>query len=276
MNKKNLTVFALLTLFAISSISLASAQTSNVGSPNTSLTAVNPSPSATSSFTSGSYIRINGIISNWGETPVKGMLQTQARIGTFDNGDTKQGASATAIWTKNLVRPIAVAAAKQDFTYVFYEARLTKASASSLSASTSAADYVLSGTWNVWTVTCKVTFTKNDAGQVTGVHRTVDKTVQQATGDLKVTDKWTKFTLSISGIDPLTGIVTRSLLRQVAFNPFKVTDDLTTNIVTKADVASVIRCYGSMPGFGNYDPKMDFAGHYKIDITSLSTVASNI
>ena len=276
MNKKNLAVFAIIALFAVSSISLAGADTSLASSSSTAIGAVSPTTTPTNALSTGSYIRINGVTSQWGTTTVRGLLQTQAKIGTFDNGDTKQVAVATAMWTTNLVRPIAVAAAKQDFTYVFYEARLTRAFVSSLSASTSSADYVLSGTWNVWTVTLHVTFTKNDAGQVTGVHKTVDKTVQQASGELKVTDNWTKFTLSITGIDPLTGTVARSVLRQVAFNPFKVTDDITTNLVTKADVAAVIKSYGAMPGFGNYDPQMDFAGHYKIDITALSTVASNI
>ena len=31
-----------------------------------------------------------------------------------------------------------------------------------------------------------------------------------------------------------------------------------------------------MPGWGNYDAKMDFCGHFKIDIADLSTVASNV
>ena len=81
---------------------------------------------------------------------------------------------------------------------------------------------------------------------------------------------------AINGIDPLTGSVFRSVQRQVQFNPFKVTDDTTTNAVTRADVAAVIHSYGAMPGWGNYDAKMDFCGHFKIDIADLSTVASNM
>ena len=64
--------------------------------------------------------------------------------------------------------------------------------------------------------------------------------------------------------------------RQVQFNPFKVTDDTSTNFVTKADIAAVIHAYGAMPGWGNYDARMDFCGHYKIDIADLSTVATNM
>lgn len=34
--------------------------------------------------------------------------------------------------------------------------------------------------------------------------------------------------------------------------------------------------YGEMPGWGNYDPKMDLSGDLKIDIADLSTVAANM
>jgi len=34
--------------------------------------------------------------------------------------------------------------------------------------------------------------------------------------------------------------------------------------------------YGAMPGWGNYDARMDFCGHFKIDIADLSTVAANM
>ena len=104
----------------------------------------------------------------------------------------------------------------------------------------------------------------------------MDKTVEQVEGVLTVTDNWSKFTLSLDGIDDLTGSVARSVIRQFEFNPFKVTEDISTNFVTEADVAAVIRAYGAMPGHGNYNPRMDFRGHYKIDTTSLSTVASNL
>jgi hypothetical protein len=125
-------------------------------------------------------------------------------------------------------------------------------------------------------VISNVTIITNDAGQITNIHRSLDTSVQKGYGELNVTDNWTKFALSINGIAPLTGSVFASVQRQVAFNPFKVTDDTATTAVTKADVAQVIRSYGAMPGWGNYDAKMDFCQHYKIDIADLSTVASNM
>jgi hypothetical protein len=121
-----------------------------------------------------------------------------------------------------------------------------------------------------------ITVITNDAEQITAVHRTMDKSFKTATGDLSVTDNRSKFTVSITGVDPLTGTVIRYVQRQVAFNPFKVTDDTTTNIVTKADVAAVIHAYGAMPGWSNNYARMDFCGHYKIDVANLATVAANM
>jgi hypothetical protein len=269
MNKKIPIVIAIIALFAVSSISLAFAQTT-LTSPSTTSTNM---PSA---LAMRSYIRINGIITQWGTTNVNGALQTQAGASARVDLSTNQIAMATAIWTTNTSRPISAVFAKQNFTYVFYEARLNNASVSTLSATTSATNYVLDGSWKVFTVISNVTIITNDQGQITNIHRSTDTSMQKADGELKVTDNWTKFTLSINGIDPLTGSVFHTVTRQVQFNPFKVTDDTTTNAVNRADAAAVIRAYGAMPGWGNYDAKMDFCGHFKIDIADLSTLASNM
>src|SRR3990170_8984399 len=75
-----------------------------------------------------SWVRINGVITQWGTTDVNGFLQTQARTAIFGTSDTRQLAAAGAIWTKNTSRPISAVRAKQNFTYAFYAARLTNAS----------------------------------------------------------------------------------------------------------------------------------------------------
>lgn len=269
MNKKVSIVLALIAIVAVSSISIIGA---NASLPSPSNMAANLS----NTLAQRSYIRINGVITHWGTTEVNGALQTQAGTSTHVDLSTNQLATATAIWTTNTSRPISAVQSKENFTYTFYTARLTNASVSTLSASTATTNYFLNGTWSVYTVVSNVTIITDENGQITNVHRTSDTSVQKAYGELVVTDNWTKFTLSINGIDPLTGSVFRSVTRQVQFNPFKVTDDTTTNVVTKADIAAVIHSYGAMPGWGNYDAKMDFCGHFKIDIADLSTVASNI
>lgn len=270
MNKKITIVLAIIALVAVSSISLAGVNAAIVGQSN------NMATTMSNALTQRSYIRINGVISQWGTTSVNGALQTQAATSTHQESGTNQLATATAIWTTNNSRPISAVASRQNFTYIFYSARLTNASVSTLSASSPDTNYFLNGTWSVYTVVSNVTIITNADGQITSVHRTSDTSVQKAYGELNITDNWTKFTLSINGIDPLSGSVFRSAQRQVQFNPFKVTDDTTTNAVTRADVAAVIKSYGAMPGWGNYDARLDFCGHFKIDIADLSTVASNL
>ena len=75
MNKKIPIAIAIIALFAVSSISLAGAQTS-MTSPSTM------APNISSALAQRSYIRINGIITKWGTTDVNGALQTQAGTST--------------------------------------------------------------------------------------------------------------------------------------------------------------------------------------------------
>jgi hypothetical protein len=270
MNRKLPIVLAVIALVALSSFCFL----------GVNATAVNPTTNSVQNTVNAildrSYVRVNGVISQWGTTTVNGAIQSQARNGVFQNGNSNQMASATATWTTNISRPITYIRSKENFTYVFYEARLRNASVSTLSTNSIASNYFLSGTWNLFTVTSNVTVITNSLGQITSVHRSIDTSVQKAFGELTVTDNWTKFTLAINGIDSLSGSVFRSVQRQVQFNPFKVTDDTTTNVVTKADIAAVAKAYGAIPGWGNYDARMDFAGHFKIDIAALSTVACKL
>lgn len=271
MNKKITLALTIIAIIAVSSIGLAGVNAS-IGDRDQSGMQSNTS----NALTQRSYIRINGLVTQWGTTAVNGSLQTQAGTSTHETSGTNMATTATAIWTTNTSRPITGIQAKQNFTYTFYEARLRNASVSTLSAGSPATNYFLNGTWNVYTVTSTVTIITNAGGQITSVHRTSDTSVQSAYGELNVTDNWTKFTLSINGIDPLTGSVFRYVQRQVQFNPFKVTDDTMSTVVTKADISAVIHAYGAMPGWGNYDARMDFCGHYKIDIANLATVAANM
>ena len=154
--------------------------------------------------------------------------------------------------------------------------RLLNASVSTLSASSAASNYFINGTWNVATVKSTITITTNTNGEIIKIQRNSETSVQKAYGELTITDNWSKFTLAINGIDPLTGSVFRSVTRQVQFNPFKITDDTTSNIVTRADLVEVVKCYRAMPGWGRYDTRMDFNNNYRVDIADLSTVASHM
>jgi Tfp pilus assembly protein PilE len=266
MKKTSILVLAVIAVIAVSSLSLA-LNTASASVGDTNMQAMS------NRLVEKSWIKINGYISEWGTTKVNGVLQTQARTALLKSDDTRQLASATATWTTNNTRPINSVKSKENFTYTFYVARLSNASVSTLS--TGKDNYFLNGTWNVYTVVSTITVTTNANNQIVNVHRESDTSVKQAYGELSITDNWSKFNLTITGQDTLTGSVFRSMTRQVQFNPFKVLED--TNVkVTRADIGEVFKCYRAMPGWGSYDSRMDFNNNFKIDITDLSTVASNL
>jgi hypothetical protein len=266
MNKKKTLIFAIIGVLLASSLALA---IDSVAAMPTGMMNVSNRP------VSASWIRINGVIDNWGTTDVRGQLQTQARTALLQSEDTRQLASASAIWTTETSRPIQAVKAKESFTYVFYAARLLNASISTLSTGSSDDNYVIGGTWNVATVKASVIIVTDENGAITKVTRNQDISVQKIEGQLTVTDNWSKFTLNLNGKDPLTGSVFRSMTRQMQFNQFKMTDDSTSNVVTRSDINAVAQCYGSMPGWGSYDTRMDFNNNYRVDIADISTVAAN-
>ena len=229
-------------------------------------------------LTQKSWVRIAGVITEWGAVDVDGSLQSQARTALFGTSDTRQLAAAGAIWTTNTSRPISAVRAKENFTFVFYGARLMNASVSELNYGDDS-DFFLSGEWNVYNVTSKVTIITNNDGEITHIHRESDTDVGKVYGELSVTNNWKEFTLVLDGYDTLYGNVTRTRTGSMMFNPFKITDsDLTSqrDVVTKTDLVACAKNYRALPGWGNYDQRMDFNNNYKIDITDLATVAANM
>lgn len=262
MNRKKSLIFAVIGILLVSSLALA-------------VDAVMAMPpvmaNIVSKIASASWVRINGNVNQWGTTTVHGQLQTQARAAVLLNSDTKELTSATAIWTANNSRPIQSVRANENFTYVFYVARIPNASIST--ASVSAGSYFLNGTWNFAKVTSIVTIITSETGTITHIHRDQDISPMHAYGELSITGN--QYTLNINGIDQLSGSVYRSITRSW-FNPFKMTDDSAGKVVTSSDVKVVAQNYGAMPGWGNYDSSMDFNNNYRVDIADISTVAANM
>jgi len=224
--------------------------------------------------TQKSWVRLNGVINKWGTTDARGLLTVQARTALLTNAEKNQFARASAVWTTNTTRAISAAKAKENFTYTFYSARLLNASVSTFSSSPT--NFFLNGTWSVATVNSKVTIITNTDNEIVSVHRESDSTVAKVYGELNVTDNWTKFKLQLTGYEPLTGSIARYVTRNAMFNWYQVTDDVLGTTVTRADVNAVVQIYRAMPGWGNYDNKMDFNFNYKIDIADLATVAANL
>ena len=163
MNKNKTLIFAVIGILLVSSLALA--VDAATAMPQVMANIVSKVASAT-------WVRINGNVNQWGTTTVHGQIQTQARAAVLLNSDTKELTSATAIWTANTSRPIQSVRAEENFTYVFYVARIPNASIST--ASVSIESYFLNGTWNFAKVTSTVTIIDNDEGTITHIHRDQD------------------------------------------------------------------------------------------------------
>ena len=219
-----------------------------------------------------SWIRLNGIIETWGSQEVNGSLSINARTVGF-NEEVRKSAFVNAIWsnTTNFRQ-------RGNFSYSFYSARLVDTNVSVLNSENT--NLFMNGTWNVFNVTISQTIiTSGDLESGYTVDRQrktdIDPIANEAYGELNVTDNWTKFVLSIDGVDELNGLVTRARMSQMIFNKFKVSEEESSK-VSKTDLAVLARIYGARPGWGSYDSNMDFNCNYKIDITDLTTVAANV
>lgn len=222
-----------------------------------------------------SFARIDGMITTFGGANATGSIEAQARTVVVNSTTSRQGSSATVMLTTNS-KPIAGPMAKQNFTYTVFTANLVNASTASLN--TTGYSFFLNGTWNVFQVTTSYTVVTDSSGNVLSFNRNTNglAIATGAYGELKVESTGSNFTLTIAGVNVITGSVHVQRIGSIMFNPFAVNNDVTTTTVTKADVASVISAYGSSPGWGNYEQSMDYNMHYKIDITDLATAAANV
>ncbi len=212
-----------------------------------------------------SWVHLTGTIKQWGSTPVNGTISVMARTLTVSDTLARKFIGVSAVWNNGTLRPTG------NFTYTFYATKLLNLETAKLNYQGN--NFYLNGTWTVYNVTVTNTIIKNDG--VTSWHRDVNAVSTTVTGQLNVTDSWTKFTLTLQGIDPLTGSVHRALIKSMQMNICKVSDDGNPK-VTIQDLQMVVKAYGAMPGMGNYDQRLDFNMHFKIDLTNLATVAANV
>lgn len=220
-----------------------------------------------------SWIRMKGDVSQWGSTEVSGVLHVQARTRTHQTLDSNKVSSVTVLWTTNTSRPIDTYKAKENFTYTFYTAKLTNASLSTLNLDTSTNSHFLNGTWTLSTISSTITINTDENGNIIHVNRNQAISPTSAYGELSINGN--QYTLTIDGIDKLSGTVYHSIIRSW-HNPFKMSDDSNSTKVTPIDVKIIGRYHGAMPGWGNYDSNMDFNNNYRIDIADISTVAAKI
>jgi hypothetical protein len=223
-----------------------------------------------------SYVRVDGKVTKWGDLNVTGTVEAQTRNVIINKTDIRKGATAAVMWTANASRPLSGYRAKENFTYTFYTARLVNVSTSSLN--TTGLSLFLNGTWNVYNITSSFTLVTDSSGSVVKYNRDENAValVTNAYGELKVSENRSNFTLGITGVDQLDGPVRSQRITTKMFNPFKISNDDTSTVVTKTEVSKFAACYGSSPGWGNYDQRMDYNFNYKIDLTDLTTAAANV
>jgi len=240
-----------------------------------------PNPPSDHAFQRVSFqqtcVRMDGNITEWATTPtatpVLGMIEAQSRT-TVGSTTAHQGFSATAIWTTNTTRPIAAFRTPENFTYTLYAARLVMGNYSALDFN--GYNWFMNGTWNVWKATFNFTIITGSSGiQSVTTTQSFVALAKEAIGNLTVTSNWSNFNLTIGNIPSLTGTVICYRISSRMFNPFIIGCD-SSNTVTQADLLSITNAYGSMPGWGNYNIRMDPCLDFKVDICDLSTAAANL
>jgi len=220
----------------------------------------------------GLWVRVGGIITQWGNTSVFGRIGAYAAM-INANGTYHQWARAHAIWTTETHRlncsgPPPV---PENFTFSFYAAGLVETSAIKLNFT----HVYISGLWNVIKIT--ITILVDEAGALISFTRTFEPIVTNATGFLYVFPNPNfgyVFVLSIEGIDMLSGIIVGCKWSYWEIKICDVAGD--DDKVTLHDLVKVAKSYRTVPGLWNYNHDVDFNFDNKIDMGDLTTVAANM
>jgi len=263
--------------------------------------------------TQGTWVRLNGFITQWNmsstgnTTSTFGWIVANAAI-INQNGTVKEWATSNALWSdilraypmgEHALGDINVSAAvifgNSSYTFSFYTARLLNYSDISFNRTETGHDFYLAGTWNVSqiTETINVTVTTSSGDSWSQYERQVTVTWNEtalATNEpgTLVAD-WGvvitpgtdmpgpigvgTFELQITGVGTLSGFAWRSFIWARELN---VCDFDGQGKVGISDLVKVAQHYGEAPGFAGYDPSLDVNGEGQIGIGDLATVAANI
>ncbi len=214
------------------------------------------------------WVRMRGLITQWGETPVFGFINAHARMVSVNDTD-REWAGVHAVWSDSPRHINCTDPPTGDFTYVFYFAGLVNSSVIELNYRDN--DFYVSGLWNVYKVT--IEFSIDEFGNLISYSKTLEAIVIKGEGDFRVFNEWSDFVLGITGIDPLSGSRIRYAVGHMEIRICDINGDY---VVGLQDLVGVAKRYGSMPGLGNYSFEMDFNYDFTIDIYDLTTLAANI
>jgi hypothetical protein len=240
---------------------------------------------------SNTWVRLNGFINEWDNSPVSGQLSASAMVWS-KNGTTHQWASVNAMWinaTPGYVQPMygdSWLNVTQDvsgtFSFSYYITRLVNTTAVNVTAGLS-----ISGLWNVSEITTTITInvTAHDwCSKLVSFSRTVTQIVGLAPGELTantttiITPSFVlspNFELNITGIPVLSGWAFVMHMRSYEINFFDVMNN-GDSPVDIHDLVKVARSYGAVVGMSGYDFNLDFNLDGQIGLADLTTIAANI
>jgi len=218
-------------------------------------------------------VRMRGIITYWGTTPVFGWIVANARIADI-NGTHHEWAGVHAMWSYDKPRLNCTEPPKENVTFSFYTARLVESSMIKLNYS--GYDFYVSGLWNVAKITTSIYV--DEYGELIRVEHIFEPILTNATGELRVFSHWKVFELDIDGIDLLSGFV---VMWRIAYTEIRIFDiagptgepDDKINIF---DIVRVAKAHKAVPGMPHYHVEMDFDFSFRIDIGDLTTVAASL
>jgi hypothetical protein len=214
------------------------------------------------------WVRMRGLVTHYGATPVFGGLWAHARMVDV-NDSYREWAGSHAIWSDAPKHINCTEPPTENFTYILYAAKLVNSSMIELNYLEY--NFYISGVWNVDKVTFAYYVDEN--GELVSYSWTIEPVVTGAEGELRVLQSWTRFELAITGVDLISGIVVHYAIGHMEI---KIGDINSDNMVNIKDLVGVAKKYGAMPALGNYEFEMDFNADYKIDIGDLTTLAANI
>jgi len=218
----------------------------------------------------GTWVHMRGFITNWGSNNVYGWVGAVAGM-VNKNGTYYEWARAHAVWSEDVFRLNCTEPPTGNFTFTCYGARLVNMTDISLEGTS----FTISGYWDVARITVSVTVIKDESGEVIKIswEYTIEKIVENAEGQLKASLTPPKFVLSITGIEPLSGIVK---FISIKYKEIKICDMSGDGKVNIVDLVKVAKRYRAVPGIWCYEHSMDVNFDNVIDIGDLTTIAANI
>jgi hypothetical protein len=214
------------------------------------------------------WIRMRGVIQQWGTEPVFGWVNAHVRMMDV-NGTYREWAWIHAIWSEDRLHMNCSQMPTENFTLVHYSARLVNTTDIALNGTDY--DLLVTGLWNVTKITVSVYVDEN--GTLLYVERVIEPYLPElAAGELKVSDSWRRFELNIAGTPLITGMTASYRIAFLEIKWFDLNDDDKVDIWDLARVAKRYRFTAGLP----YDIGADVNADGQIDIGDLTSVAANI